>query len=87
MGVKPDETGGGEFAQQARQVAEMVRRCGMRHARLTCGAPERQGAQTIAVENRLSGLQHGGAKVAMVIGPARHAAIPINQSFQWQYLN
>ncbi len=87
MGAKPYEAGSGKLAQEAGQVAEMVRRGGMGHTRLARRGPQGQGAQAIAVEDRLGRLQHGGAKVTVMIGPARHRAVTISQSFHWQYLD
>ena len=65
---KPVEPHRGQFAQQAREVAEMVLGRRMRHASFARRRTQRQPLDAFALENALRGLQQRLFQRAVMIG-------------------
>jgi len=65
--VELPKTDGGEFADEAGEIAEMMRRGGMRHPGVARHRPQRQSGEPIALQHGFRGLQQGVAQRAVVV--------------------
>ena len=68
VGDEPLEAHGGELAQQARQVAEVVLGGGMRYAGLAGCRPQGETLDALALQDALGGLQHRLLERAVMVG-------------------
>ncbi len=81
--VEHPEADRGEFAEQSREVAEMMRRRGVRDAGLARHRAQRQPGEPVALQHPLGRLQQRLVQVAMMIGGlARGAAAPSGGTFR-----
>ena len=67
-GVELAKADRGEFADEPGEVAEMMRRRGMRHPRLARHRAQRQAGKPVAFEHPLGGLKQRIAQRAVMIG-------------------